>query len=171
MALSILMLSVPTAPQGLPVPFPCSAAGVDADIIFRQSVRMDLAFENIGQRDSRSAHIAVFGSSLVELPQIYRVAADRHDLIEVDIGLLPAPRRVEDLADTKRFAKRRSSLFLRLVMAAEAFGLLPDTLHSLVVFLRCVGPVNIPGTLHPRRPCRDTAAVATLKPDQRDIID
>ena len=55
---------------------------------------MGLALENIGQRDGRSAHIAVFGSSLVELPQVYRAAADRYDLIEVDIGLLPAPRRV-----------------------------------------------------------------------------
>ena len=49
---------------------------------------MGLALENIGQRDGRSAHIAVFGSSLVELPQVYRAAADRYDLIEVDIGLL-----------------------------------------------------------------------------------
>lgn len=171
MALSILRLSVPTAPQGLPVPFPCSAAGVDADIIFRQSVRMGLTLENIGQRDGRSAHITVFGSSLVELPQVYRAAADRHDLIEVDIGLLPAPRRVEDIADTERFSERRGSLFLRLVMAPEALGLLPDTIHSFVVFLRGVGLVNIPGTLHPRRPCRDTAAVTALKPNQRDIID
>ena len=63
---------------------------------------MGLALENIGQRDGRSAHIAVFGSSLVELPQVYRAAADRYDLIEVDIGLLPAPRRVEDVADAQR---------------------------------------------------------------------
>jgi len=56
-------------------------------------------------------------------------------------------------------------------MAAEAFGLLPDTLHSFVVFLRGVGSVNIPGTLHPRRPCRNATAVTALKPDQRDIID
>lgn len=41
---------------------------------------MGLALENIGQRDGRSAHIAVFGSSLVELPQVYRAAADRYDL-------------------------------------------------------------------------------------------
>ena len=129
---------------------------------------MGLALENIGQRDGRSAHIAVFGSSLVELPQVYRAAADRHDLIEVDIGLLPAPRRVEDIADTERLAERRHSLFLRLVMAAEAFGLLPDTLHSFVVFLRGVGSVNIPGTLHPRRPCRNATAVTALKPDQLD---
>ena len=99
---------------------------------------MGLALENIGQRDGRSAHIAVFGSSLVELPQVYRAAADRYDLIEVDIGLLPAPRRVEDVADTERFAESCSSLFLRLVMAA-------DTLHSLVVFFRGVGLVDIPG--------------------------
>ena len=133
---------------------------------------MGLALENIGQRDGRSAHIAVFGSSLVELPQVYRAAADRYDLIEVDIGLLPAPRRVEDVADTERFAESCSSLFLRLVMAAEALGLLPDTLHSLVVFFRGVGLVDIPGgALHPRCPCRDTAAVTALKPDKRDIID
>lgn len=132
---------------------------------------MGLALENIGQRDGRSAHIAVFGSSLVELPQVYRTAADRHDLIEVDIGLLPAPRRVEDVADTERFAESCSSLFLRLVMAAEALGLLPDTLHSLVVFFRGVDLVNIPGALYPRRPCRDTAAVTALKPDKRDVID
>lgn len=106
---------------------------------------MGLALENIGQRDGRSAHIAVFGSSLVELPQVYRAAADRYDLIEVDIGLLPAPRRVEDVADTERFAESCSSLFLRLVMAPEALGLLPDTLHSLVVFFRGVGLVDIPG--------------------------
>ena len=106
---------------------------------------MGLALENIGQRDGRSAHIAVFGSSLVELPQVYRAAADRYDLIEVDIGLLPAPRRVKDVADTERFAEGRGSLFLRLVMAAEALGLLPDTLHSLVVFFRGVGLVDIPG--------------------------
>lgn len=92
---------------------------------------MGLALENIGQRDGRSAHIAVFGSSLVELPQVYRAAADRYDLIEVDIGLLPAPRRVEDVADTERFAESCSSLFLRLVMAAEALGLLPNTLIAL----------------------------------------
>lgn len=132
---------------------------------------MGLALENIGQRDGRSAHIAVFGSSLVELPQVYRAAADRYDLIEVDIGLLPAPRRVEDVADTERFAESCSSLFLRLVMAAEALGLLPDTLHSFVVFFRGVGLVDIPGALHPRRPCRDTTAVTALKPDKRDIID
>ena len=52
---------------------------------------MGLALENIGQRDSRPAHIAVFGNSRVELPQSHRTAADRYDLIEVDIGLLPAP--------------------------------------------------------------------------------
>ena len=43
---------------------------------------MGLALENTGQRDGRSAHIAVFGSSLVELPQVYRAAADRYDLID-----------------------------------------------------------------------------------------
>ena len=48
---------------------------------------MGLTLENIGQWDSRSAHIAVFGSLLVELPQVYRAATNRHDLIEVDIGL------------------------------------------------------------------------------------
>ena len=132
---------------------------------------MGLALENIGQRDSRSAHIAVFGSSLVELPQVYRATADRYGLIEVDIGLLPAPRRVEDVADTERFAESCSSLFLRFVMAPEALGLLPDTLHSLVVFFRGVDLVNIPGALYPRRPCRDTAAVTALKPDKRDVID
>ena len=60
---------------------------------------MGLALENIGQRDGRSAHIAVFGSSLVELPQVYRAAADRYDLIEVDIGLLPAPRCIKYVTD------------------------------------------------------------------------
>ena len=132
---------------------------------------MGLALENIGQRDGRSAHIAVFGSSLVELPQVYRAAADRYDLIEVDIGLLPAPRRVENVAD----AQRTSEFLIRsrygFVMAPEALGLLPDTLHSLVVFFRGVGLVDIPGALHPRRPCRDTTAVTALKPDKRDIID
>ena len=132
---------------------------------------MGLALENIEQRDSRSAHIAVFGNSLVELPQSHCTAPDRYDLIEVDVSLFPAPRRVEDVAGTERFAEGCGSLFLRLVMAAEALGLLSDTLHSLVVFFRCVGLVDIPGALHPRRPCRDTTAVTALKPDKRDIID
>ena len=56
-------------------------------------------------------------------------------------------------------------------MAPEALGLLPDTLHSLVVFFRGVDLVNIPGALYPRRLCRDTAAVTALKPDKRDVID
>ena len=38
---------------------------------------MGLALENIGQRDGRSAHIAVFGSSLVELPQLHRAEIGR----------------------------------------------------------------------------------------------
>jgi len=66
---------------------------------------MGLALENIGQRDGRSAHIAVFGSSLVELPQVYRAAADRYDLIEVDIGLLPAPRCIKYVTDAQRTAE------------------------------------------------------------------
>ena len=106
---------------------------------------MGLALENIGQRDGRSAHIAVFGSSLVELPQVYRTAADRHDLIEVDIGLLPAPRRVEDVADAQRTSELLTRPRYGFVMAPEALGLLPDTLHSLVVFFRGVGLVDIPG--------------------------
>ena len=106
---------------------------------------MGLALENIGQRDGRSAHIAVFGSSLVELPQVYRAAADRYDLIEVDIGLLPAPRRVEDVADAQRTSELLTRPRYGFVMAAEALGLLPDTLHSLVVFFRGVGLVDIPG--------------------------
>ena len=131
---------------------------------------MGLALENIGQRDGRSAHIAVFGSSLVELPQVYRAAADRYDLIEVDIGLLPAPRRVEDVADAQRTSELLTRPRYGFVMAPEALGLLPDTLHSLVVFFRGVGLVDIPGgALHPRCPCRDTAAVTALKPSpERD---
>ena len=97
---------------------------------------MGLALENIGQRDGRSAHIAVFGSSLVELPQVYRAAADRYDLIEVDIGLLPAPRRVEDVADAQRTSELLTRPRYGFVMAPEALGLLPDTLHSLVLFFR-----------------------------------
>ena len=52
---------------------------------------MGLALENIGQRDGRSAHIAVFSSSLVELPQVYRAAADRYDLIAVSYTHLTLP--------------------------------------------------------------------------------
>ena len=72
-------------------------------------------------------------------------------------------------------AQRTSELLTRprygFVMAAETLSLLPDTLHSFVVFFRCVGLVNISGALHPRRPCRDTTAITALKPDKRDIID
>ena len=132
---------------------------------------MGLALENIGQRDGRSAHIAVFGSSLVELPQVYRAAADRYDLIEVDIGLLPAPRCIKYVTDAQRTAELLTRPRYGFVMAAEPLGLLPDTLHSFVVFFRGVGLVDIPGALHPRRPCRDTTAVTALKPDKRDIID
>ena len=71
--------------------------------------------------------------------------------------------------------KRTAELLTRplygFVMAAETLGLLPDMLHSFVVFFRSVGLVNIPGTLHPRRPRRDTTAITALKPDKRDIID
>lgn len=92
---------------------------------------MGLALENIGQRDGRSAHIAVFGSSLVELPQVYRAAADRYDLIEVDIGLLPAPRCIKYVTDAQRTAELLTRPRYGFVMAAEPLGLLPNTLIAL----------------------------------------
>lgn len=86
---------------------------------------MGLAIENIGQRDGRPAHVPVLGSLLIELPQSHRAAPDRYDLIEVDIGLLPAPRRVENVADAQRTAEFFTRSLYGFVMAAEALGLLP----------------------------------------------
>ena len=54
-------------------------------------MRLCFTFESVGNRHGRPAHVPVLGSLLIELPQVYRAAADRYDLIEVDIGLLTDP--------------------------------------------------------------------------------
>lgn len=74
----------------LSVPFPCGPVRIDPEVIFHHAMRQRFTFESIGNRHGRSAHIAVFGNLLVELPQLHRAAPNRYDLIEIDIGLLPA---------------------------------------------------------------------------------
>lgn len=68
-------------------------------------MRLCFTFESVGNRHGCPAHVSAFGNLLVELPQSHRAAPDRYDLIEVDIGLFPVPRRIEDIADAQRTEK------------------------------------------------------------------
>ena len=74
-------LSVPTAPAGLPVPFPCDSARVYADVVFRHIMRQRFTFESTGNHHGSPAHVAVFGNPQIEQPQSHRAAPDPYDLM------------------------------------------------------------------------------------------